>query len=736
MKKLSKIILWLLSIILIVIAGIAIWIWHTDTKKRNPFTIIPNDAIFIIETTEMTKGWNTLTSSKVWSYLMNNEYFSEINKSATALDSMIKGNKILDMLMSNRKLLISAHMINKKEYDFLFAIDLKKASKISFLKNYIKNITNTFGYFYEKRNFDKNEIIVLTNNKTKENLFITFIDNILVCSYAESIIQKSINSRNNNYWEENKLFKLAANQLGNKNLFNFYFNYKLLNDYVGCFVEKSDDAVNSLSNSLSWSALNFYLEDKKISLTGYTSINDSVKSYLHALLNVGPGNMRGYEILSKQTALYLSMSFSDFNDFRENLEEEFAFEDTLNYKNYKKNISRIEKLLKVNLKNDFFDWIGNEIVFSKTRPTSNSREEDVVIAIHARDTVAAKIGLNNITNQVKKRTPFKFEIFDYKNFIINQLAIKGFFKMFLGNLFNKLEKPYFTYIEDYVIFSNSISALEEVIDDYLKGETLSNDENFTSFLNEFEGQANITAFIMMPKLYSHLYYYSNKEKKKNISKNKEIILSFAKVGLQLQGDGRGFKTTIIAQHDPDALFDEELEKIEASAEDVFISEYETLTFKPDISQLEFNRDGTIKDKYADGTIKMVGRISNGNINGLWRTYYESGKIKSVVNYVDGKANGIAIFYYDNPNSSIKAEIKFNDDKIDGIYREFYENGARKATLTFTNGVANGDAEFYYNTGNIKIKGYFKDGKKDRKWKYYTETGELISKERWKRDNKK
>lgn len=736
MKRAKKILLWFLILIFIAAASVFAWVWFTDSDKRDPFTVIPDDAIFVIETNEMTKGWNTLNQSRIWNHLLYNEYFEDINKSALTLDSIINGNKVLDMLMSDRKLLVSAHLIEKNDYDFLFVVDLKQASKISFIKDYIKEITGLFGYAFAKKDFQKNDVIVLTDNKTKEELYISFVDNILMCSYSEHILQNSILCSINNYWHDNKSFLLVKNEMNSRQLFNFYFNYDKLNDYINCFVQKEDEMLKVLGNTLAYSALNFYFEEERLSLIGYTNLKDTVQSYLHALLNVEPGTIRAYEILSSQTALYLSMSFDDFLDFRDNLECEFAAEDTVNHINYAKNVAKIERLLKINVEEDFFNWIGSEIVFSKMRPAANSREEDMVVAIHARDTLLAKKGLNNIITQIKRRTPVKFEAVDYKNFLINQLVVKGFFKMFLGNLFNKLETPYFTFIEDYVVFSNSHSALIDVIDHYIKGETLSNNDNFMKFLSDFDEKANITAFIQMPKLYSHLYYYSNKEKRKGITKNKEIILSFVNIGLQLQGDGRSFKTTLIAQHDPDAMFNDELEKFESAAEELFTNEFDSLLFKPDLNT-ELLKDGPYKIKYEDSsTIKYEGRIKDGLFDGLWRSYYENGKIKSAVNYKEGIAEGVAIFYYDNPSSTIKTEIKFVDDKIEGVYREFYENGARKATLNFKKGVADGDAEFFYKTGVIKIKGSYKNGEKSGKWRYYTEKGELFDKERLrKRQNK-
>ena len=35
------------------------------------------------------------------------------------------------------------------------------------------------------------------------------------------------------------------------------------------------------------------------------------------------------------------------------------------------------------------------------------------------------------------------------------VEMKGFFRLFFGKLFDKFEKPYYTYVDDYVVFSNN-----------------------------------------------------------------------------------------------------------------------------------------------------------------------------------------------------------------------------------------------------------------------------------------
>lgn len=51
----------------------------------------------------------------------------------------------------------------------------------------------------------------------------------------------------------------------------------------------------------------------------------------------------------------------------------------------------------------------------------------------------------------KRRTPVKVKTVHYKDFEINYIEMKGFFHLFFGGLFDKFEKLYYTYVDDYVV---------------------------------------------------------------------------------------------------------------------------------------------------------------------------------------------------------------------------------------------------------------------------------------------
>jgi hypothetical protein len=726
MKKFFKGLLIIVLIAILGIGGFFGYLYFKNINNRDLYTLVPDDAIFIIETKNLNDGWNAISTSKIWNHLKQNPYFADINESAASLDSLMKYNNTMDLLLSDRKMIVSAHMKSAIDYDFLFIVDVQKAGQASFLMESLNLLSD---YSVSKRDYKGIEIIDLLNVKEKETLSFAFIDNLMVGSYTSALVEKAIDQRDSGFWINNKRFIQTKDETG-KSLFNFYINYHSIPQYLKCYMDESSELVDGLSQSMAFSSFLCNLEDERLSMSGYSSLYDSVPSYFLALSKVKPGEMSAFEVIPENAALYVSMCFDDFNDFFEKLKEYYKSDDTTGYEDYNHNIEVTEKYLKVNLKDDFFSWIGEEIAFVKLQPEANAREEDVVVIIKANDIENAHNGLGHLLRQIKRRTPVKFEEVDYQGYPINYLSVKGFFKMFLGKMFGKLEKPYFTFIGDYVVFSNSDSQLMDIIDSYLKNKTLSKNEAFMDFKNDFESEANVTAFIQTPKIYQHLYFYGKDSTRESLKENKDLILSFVRVGFQLVSDGDMFKTKLITDHDPGAFMDETLEKIERSAEELYFKEYDSLQFKVDLTGVPVTENVPVQLFYNDKQVMSEGSVIDGKPHGVWKNYYISGNIQSLIRYEDGSVNGHCVFYYNDESQSIKAEMDFEKDIIQGDYKEFYENGKPKALLKIEDNLQNGDAEFYYDSGNIKAIGQYSNGLMNGKWKYFNESGLEIAKKKF------
>ncbi|NPA67598.1 MAG: DUF3352 domain-containing protein [Chlorobi bacterium] len=711
----------------------------SPVEMKQSMTMVPDDAVMIIETENLAEAWTEISNSKVWNYLLKNPYFNDLNEDFEMLNAYLKDNNLADFMLKKRSMIMSLHMISARDWDFLFVVDLQNLAQIKKLG--LKNLLQKAeGYQVKSRKYKDETIFELKDEANPSDvIFLTVSDNLLAVTFTGALLEKSIDEKNDNYWANNKNYQKVVNKLYGEELFRLFFNYSKIDEFSMSFLTEESEIMKMLGNSLAYTGFNIDLRDETLSFDGYTSA-DSTGSYVKALANIKPGKLKAWQILPKQTAMYFSMGFSDFFDFYFNLTKQYEEGNAEDMEDIKENIAKTERLLGISLHDDFFAWIGEEIAVAKLRPSKNTRPEDVIIVIPANDIDEAKAGLERIMKKIKRRTPLKFKPEDYKNFTIQSLEINGFFKLFLGKMFKDVEKPYFTFIEKNVVFSNSLASLKDLIDSYITGNTLANDIDFVNFRDEFANKANLTVFIKTPQIYQNLYYYSNAVDRKSIKENKEFILSFEKIGFQLSSEDEDmFKTLLLAKHNPDAVKTDELEQMETEiTEDMFRGEVESLAFKINLPE-DYLKLDTLYKEFYDGSaekIKVEGLIHNGAITGNWKTYYESGNIKSSVNYTDGEPEGDAYFYYDTPDHTKRADATFEKGKITGTYFEYYENGAQKAKMQYDDGKPDGDAEFYYPSGKLKIKAEYKNGLKHGRWIYYDERGKPVGKEKWKKGERK
>ncbi len=715
-------------LIIVLLIGILLafigWILKGNTDKRTVLSVIPEDAIFILEIDNFGSAVKEIKQNKIWSYLKEYADYASINNYTHIIDSITEEYPLLLKLLKNRGIGISSHIINGNEYDFLYVLNIGNLSKLGGADKVIRKMIDSEDVSISLDSIEGVKVWKVRSGLDNKIARIAIIDNLGLFSFSEEIITQAIKYRNSAGWD----YKVDKKD----DIISFYFNYNQLNAFAECFFQEIPDLLEPFANSLNLTKVDAEIYDDFYSFTGVTEVKDSIASYVSALTNIDAGKIICDKIAPSTTAAYLSCSFSSVNNLLEGVLKHYNSTDSIAAISLEKNISSLEKLFKLNINKDILDWVGEEIAIVKLQPQNNIKENDILLIVHSKNIDLARKGIEKIERNVIEDFA-KVRNIDYNGFDIKYLNIKGFLKPFFGKGFNSIDKPYYTVIDEYVLFSNSHYYLSKAIDDFLKGQSLLTDKNYKEFKSNFNKKSNFSLFINTPKLYSHLDYFSRDEMRDNLRKNKKSIMSFSELGMQLVADNNAFNTFIAGRHDPDAAFNAEIESLDLSADDMENLYFEQILFKV-ISPLDtIINAGKYEIVNISTGLKSVGKIRNGRVDGIWRTYYNSGRVESVVNYKEGKIRGNAFFYYDAPKHCLRAEIVYEDDKIINKYREYYKNGTKKAVLDYRKGKAHGKAEFYYTNGNLKIEGVFKRGRRSGKWKYYTIRGEILEKRRIRRN---
>lgn len=110
--------------------------------------------------------------------------------------------------------------------------------------------------------------------------------------------------------------------------------------------------------------------------------------------------------------------------------------------------------------------MSGEFAITQSEPGLLGHDPELILAIRAKSIKDARKNMEFIEKKIKRRTPVKIKTANYKDFEINYVEMKGFFRLFFGKLFDKFEKPYYTYVDDYVVFSNKAASLLSFVEDY------------------------------------------------------------------------------------------------------------------------------------------------------------------------------------------------------------------------------------------------------------------------------
>ena len=659
MKKFFK----FLILLILIALGLLAWYFFRPYNKIDVACAIPNKPVFIIETDNSYDAWRKLTTNEVWGSLKKHPFFTDIARGIDVLDTIIQSKEKISRYIGSRSMLISMHITGKGTYDFVYSIDIRRVSKLLAAQDYLEDMFAA-KFKLKIRKYNNLSVYMLTDTASKKTLQLYFKHNLLVASYNQKLLEASIDQIEKPYVAIDKNFIGVRDKIKGEGLFRIFINYAQLDNYTNGMLSSPDPNIRQLSQSLFYTGLAFSLDDDNmIRCEGYTNFNDSIPSSFHAMIQSGEGKTGLAEVLPSRTASSVSMGFDKFTDYFDNLMTNLK-EVPKSYNSYQANIKQAESFLNIDVRKNLMSWIGDEAAMVHLAPMGLGRSNEFAVFLKTRDMDDAKKNLDLVMEQIRKRTPVKFQTVEYNGYNINYLSVKGFFRMLLGKYFQKLDKPYFTYIGDYVVFSNHPQTLKVIIDGFVKQTLLAGLPDYKSFTKNFSRKSNVLMLVNTNQFLQSLQGTVTPSTWAELQKNREYIVSFPYFGFQLEKDGSLFKTRLY------------------------------ITFKNSESSAA---EGPFVDTTSENAEDTVGIVI---------ADHASDEVSQMLS---------------------KAEEYVPENTNMPVYTEKYANGQTKVQFELKDGFRDGDYREFYDNGNLKIKGQYKQDHKNGVWKIYAVNGKLLQK---------
>ncbi|MEL6868033.1 MAG: hypothetical protein AAFP19_26655, partial [Bacteroidota bacterium] len=135
-------------------------------------------------------------------------------------------------------------------------------------------------------------------------------------------------------------------------------------------------------------------------------------------------------------------------------------------------------------------WMSDELAYVLTEPYSSSLKDEQLAFFRSSSPDLAAHYLEKLADQLGA-----LKSFEYQTYAIKQLKLDDLLLPLLGPSLNLIHHPYYTQIEDVVVFSNSRQALEICLDKYLSGQTLDRAVHFLRSMQDLQAGEGAQALL-------------------------------------------------------------------------------------------------------------------------------------------------------------------------------------------------------------------------------------------------
>jgi len=435
-------------------------------RPRQAWDLVPKDAILVYE-----GGISQVTTRGD----------SSLNFILERLEQdTIRGSYLLRSELIGQRSLVSLHLTQREDFDFVTYLSLSKNLKDKFAKSFVaKKEAKT-------RVFEGSEIIELLIGKNKV-VSIVFIGEVLVISgtpfLVEDVIRKSLSEvKGKGFRESNPmLYSLARIESDNGNL---YIDLAKLSDFQDLFLSKKNTStlVHSLGSAM---LIDLKVKDRSILMNGFALDSILSKPSVLSLFNEQrPVSFDLKSILPLRAGLVAHYGISDFSQWAKSRIKFCTFHrksivDSLRHFVKRYGITN-EKLAKA---------FGDEVAQFTLNDMDNS-----LFAIEIKDN-------NLLTPMLKDLNSENADYQEaYSGYQLRRNRLPQFVHTFFWPLTEQTNFDFYTICNNYLVFSPDLEQLKLFLDDIESETTWTKSTDWNKFLESTAQETNVSFF------FSHTFF--------------------------------------------------------------------------------------------------------------------------------------------------------------------------------------------------------------------------------------
>lgn len=455
--------------VLVIAVFAAVWLYFSnisasESTTEKAFNAIPADASLIFEYKNESSYYDIFKDFTLFKDVLG----EDIMKHLTALKNTFIDDAGFNEALFASELYFSIHQTSKNQADVLIIAPLNN-KKLELSQEGINNLKLKFKV--TEKLLDKTTLYTLTfNNQSK--FYFTLAKTIWIGSFNENLVQKAVLESSN---KKQKFFKGESfSSVRNKNaIANLYINYPNLASFLAGFSKKDKPAeTENLKTFPAFSSLNINYQKNAFMFSGITELEQK-GSYPALFLKQQSGKCTLLDLVPFDAASYLFYLVSNQQTFQNDLNT--LFEKRKEIGKRKSQLQNISETHSINIEKEFPVVLGKE--FGCIQVASGNK----IGIVKTTNTGRLSFILSTISTSINS----KISRFDDSDLLYYHL----------GDPFKGFRRPYYAIIENHLLVSNNMQALNGFLKNYEEQDFLSRTDKNLQFQQYLSNQGNIFYFL-------------------------------------------------------------------------------------------------------------------------------------------------------------------------------------------------------------------------------------------------
>lgn len=547
---------YLIILILIILAGMAGFFYFTKNEnyffhETSVYKAVPVSAPAFIELNSLK---SIPLNNPALKELFNKNKIGSFSNWVEKADSLIKKSKNIQTGLRSDPFVIVLALVGEND---LFPLIIKKAdsgSKRKSLENLAQEMYPEPEYTEEEKDYSGHKIISIKSTQNKNSFHYCFTEGLYLASPKLLLVEQSIRQLSARGITDDSNFSKVNKTTNTDSELSLYINHQLFSEVIaGWMNPKSIITINEFGennstnytrgvrdfkNFAAWSELDIRIDENEILMNGVSVKNDSLNHFLSLFNGQEPVRFKADDVLPQNTAFFTSLTFSNKNLFFQKLENYFTLTD--NYYKREDRLKKIESAFRVDFKTTFQQLVKNEIIVAATDFPKDPKEKTTYFILQTEGKSAAESQLTAMLQSYAERMTLDFNelktIYNIDNethFTIYKFPFPSFPGIWLGKPFWFADANYAAFYDNFLVFCNSESGLENYLYQMVLGSTLAKDSRYQQIKSNTESKTNINVYANANGAFYARDELFNADVAKSMEKNEKFVRKINAVNWQV-----------------------------------------------------------------------------------------------------------------------------------------------------------------------------------------------------------